>query len=46
MRGVIFILETVFSRKGLEPNDWVSIFDKKTTVIGILGITLQREYES
>jgi len=46
MRGFIFIFETVFSRKGLEPNDWVSIFDKKIRVIGILGITLQREYES
>jgi hypothetical protein len=46
MRGFIFIFEIAFSRKGLEPIDWVSIIDKKIRVIGILGITLQREYGS
>jgi len=46
MRGFILIFETVSSRKGPKPNDCFSIFDKKRSVIDILGITMQREYES
>jgi len=46
MRGFIPIFETVSSRKGPKPNDCFFIFDKKRSVIGILGITLKREYES
>jgi len=46
MRGFILIFEAVSSRKGPKPNDCFSIFDRKRSMIGNLGITMQREYES